>query len=118
MTGYLQRRRQQKKIEKVKRQVAPAIAVGEPTAEAQMLIARAAQQIDSGHVRSDAELRRELACAGDADRVAELLRANEAALLFLVMRYPSDPKTLVIEVQLRRKIATLRQLMAEARRST
>jgi hypothetical protein len=114
MSGYLQRRRRRKRIEKIKRDVSPNIAMGEETAEAQMLVSTAAFEVGSGHVRSDGELREDFACQGDMDRVAGLLRAHQVALLFLVTRYPSDPMTPMVEVQLERKIATLRQLMSEA----
>src|SRR6188472_1157317 len=104
MSGYLQRRRHQKKIERIKREVAPRIDLDDETIRAQVLVFTAAREVVNGHVRSDAQLLQDFACEGDVDRVAELLRSHEEALLFLVLRYPSDPMTPEVEVQLERNI--------------
>ena len=116
MSGSLQRRRgrkRQHKIETVKREWAPIIEAGEQT-KAEMVVSTAAQQVRSGQLRSDAELHEDLAWGGDLDRVAGSLRTHEAAFQLLGTLYKRDPMAPQVEAQLERKVAMLRQILAEA----
>ncbi|HEV8090048.1 MAG TPA: hypothetical protein VGQ50_15430 [Actinomycetota bacterium] len=75
------------------------------------MVSIAAQQVREGQLRSDAELRDDLACDGDEAAMGSLLRTHELALQLLRTRYAPDPMTPQVEAQLERKVATLRGLM-------